>query len=257
MSRVIDPRIEAFIKNDIEFKKKNKATKNKTQLTHNKDTIHDEFVKLEELLLKDIEEKKEGNGRGVKNLKDYLKHIRALHKHTNKVTHKKLPADSVKRNNKSGFQLPSKITPELAAFIGEDPNTHQSRSDVTRFICKYLKDNNLRYEANMRYLLCDDKLMKLLNYDPLNPQIIDGQPNIMTYFTLQKYLAKHFIKSEKEKSEKKTTSKPKAKKQTKDDEDSDEEKPAKKKATKATKKKEPEPESESEEEEEEEDSDDE
>jgi len=60
-----------------------------------------------------------------------------------------------------------------------------ARTDVTKFLIKYIKDNNLQNESDKRIIEPDDKLHSLL-------QVPDG--DILTYFTLQKYMNRHFPK---------------------------------------------------------------
>ena len=50
---------------------------------------------------------------------------------------------------------------------------------------KYIKENNLQNESDKRIIEPDDKLQSLL-------EVPDGE--IITYFTLQKYMNRHFGK---------------------------------------------------------------
>ena len=83
------------------------------------------------------------------------------------------------------FQVPTGLTPELCAFMGRPAGSLESRSNVTKFITKYVSDNNLK---NKHDINADAKLLKLLK---LNKE------DKLTYFNLQKYLNVHYLKTEK------------------------------------------------------------
>lgn len=83
------------------------------------------------------------------------------------------------------FQVPTGLTPELCAFMGRPAGSLESRSNVTKFITKYVSDNNLK---NKHDINADAKLLKLLR---LNKE------DKLTYFNLQKYLNVHYLKADK------------------------------------------------------------
>ncbi len=89
----------------------------------------------------------------------------------------------------AGFTLPGLISDELSAFLKKEKGTMISRTDVTREINAYIKENNLQNPASRRFILADKKLSKLLNIDKSTP---------LSYFNLQKYLSPHFMKIPKE-----------------------------------------------------------
>jgi upstream activation factor subunit UAF30 len=82
----------------------------------------------------------------------------------------------------SGFTKPANIVPELASFLGVAPGTMVSRTDVTRAINAYIKENGLQNPDNRRHILCDSKLTSLLN---------PGAE--LTYFNMQRYLKPLFV----------------------------------------------------------------
>ena len=61
-----------------------------------------------------------------------------------------------------------------------------ARTEVTKYIIKYIEDNQLKNPANKKEILPDKALKSLL--DLKNPK--DG----VTYFNIQKYMNKHFLK---------------------------------------------------------------
>ena len=87
----------------------------------------------------------------------------------------------------SGFFKEVKITDDLAKFMSCNPSDLKSRVDVTRFICKYVKDKNLQNQQDKRYIIPDDSLKKLLKYDPN----VDGA---LSFPNVQKLIQKHFVK---------------------------------------------------------------
>jgi chromatin remodeling complex protein RSC6 len=86
----------------------------------------------------------------------------------------------------SGFVKPTKISNELAAFLGKEKGSEMARTDVTREINKYIRAHNLQDPKNGRHILADTKLKKLLK--------LKKEDNL-TYFNLQKYMSPHFAKA--------------------------------------------------------------
>lgn len=96
------------------------------------------------------------------------------------------------RKNKvvSGFQKPTRISKELAKFTGWNESELRSRVEVTKFICDYIKANNLQNPDDRRQILPDSKLQKLLGYNPKK------EPEPLRYYSIQFFLnkMKHFPK---------------------------------------------------------------
>jgi len=94
--------------------------------------------------------------------------------------------NKAKGNRKpSGFAKPSKVSNELCEFMGKDIGTHIARTEVTQYLIKYIRDNKL---ANKKIIYPDTKLKSLLG--------IETSPSEeLTYFTIQGYMNKHFIKN--------------------------------------------------------------
>jgi chromatin remodeling complex protein RSC6 len=87
----------------------------------------------------------------------------------------------------SGFIKPTRISDELAAFLGKTIGTEMARTEVSREINTYIHSNGLQDKANGRKINPDAKLAKLLK---LNKE------DELTYFNLQRYMKHHFIKAE-------------------------------------------------------------
>jgi len=106
---------------------------------------------------------------------------------------KQLDRDNKKNKNKgnkqpSGFANPTKISKELCKFMELPDGSERARTVVTKYIIKYIKDNNLQDPKNAKIIKPNNKLQTLLevknNEDPL------------TYFNIQRYMNKHFLKSQ-------------------------------------------------------------
>jgi upstream activation factor subunit UAF30 len=86
----------------------------------------------------------------------------------------------------SGFVKPTKISDELASFLGKDVGTEMARTDVTREINTYIRAHKLQDKDNGRKINPDTKLATLLKLEKTDE---------LTYFNLQKYMSPHFAKA--------------------------------------------------------------
>jgi upstream activation factor subunit UAF30 len=124
---------------------------------------------------------------GVKFLRSINKRLKLLKSKTTKVMKQRQRfTRKPSSNTNSGFLKPVNISKDMAKFTGWDPAHEKSRVEVTKYICKYIKDNNLQNPEDRRQILADDKLKKLLNYDP-------KKDDKLTYYKIQSYLKPHFI----------------------------------------------------------------
>ena len=87
----------------------------------------------------------------------------------------------------SGFARPSKVTKELCQFMNKSEGTEIARTDVTRALVAYIKENKLENATNSKIIAPDEKLKNLLG-------VADGDE--LNYFNIQKYMNKHFVKAE-------------------------------------------------------------
>jgi upstream activation factor subunit UAF30 len=86
----------------------------------------------------------------------------------------------------SGFAKPTRISDELAKFLGKPVGTELARTGVSKEINTYIRTHNLQDKTNGRLIHPDTKLASLLN-------IKNGEE--LTYFNLQRYMSPHFAKA--------------------------------------------------------------
>lgn len=119
--------------------------------------------------------------------KSILKELKVLKNDLKKVMKKK-GGEKKRGVTNSGFFKEVKITEDLAKFMQCKPDELKSRVDVTRFICKYVKDKNLQDQENKKIIVPDEPLKKLLKHDSKT----DGA---LTFPSVQKLIQKHFVKA--------------------------------------------------------------
>jgi chromatin remodeling complex protein RSC6 len=90
-----------------------------------------------------------------------------------------------KPRKKSGFALPVTLSDDLCEFMDCEKGTKRARTQITKYLNLYIDENNLKNPENKRIILPDAKLRKLLGDE------IEGVE--LTYFTIQKYMNKHFV----------------------------------------------------------------
>ena len=77
----------------------------------------------------------------------------------------------------SGFVKPTKISVELADFLGKEHGSLMARTEVTKQMTEYIRTHSLQDKKNGRVILPDAKLRKLLKLT---------DKDALTYFNLQK-----------------------------------------------------------------------
>ena len=118
------------------------------------------------------------------NLKVLEKSINKELKAAQKSAGKKKKRDGSSRKP-SGFNIPTLISDELAAFLGKPAATKLPRVEVTNAFNTYIKANNLHDPTNGRFILPDAALTRLLKLTPADR---------LSYFNLQAFIKHHFIK---------------------------------------------------------------
>jgi chromatin remodeling complex protein RSC6 len=85
----------------------------------------------------------------------------------------------------SGFVKPTRISDELAKFLGKTAGTEMARTEVSKEINAYIREKGLQDKENGRKIHPDASLSKLLALTSADE---------LTYFNLQRYMKHHFIK---------------------------------------------------------------
>jgi chromatin remodeling complex protein RSC6 len=121
-------------------------------------------------------------------LDDTMRDLKLFEKTMNSFVKKQtsVPLIEKKPRKKSGFALPSLISDDLCEFMGLEKGSKCARTDVTKSLNVYIANNNLQNQDNKQYIDPDDKLWKILGDEARGQDV--------TYFTIQKYINKHFIK---------------------------------------------------------------
>lgn len=87
---------------------------------------------------------------------------------------------------KKGFTQPIKISSILANFMNVPTETLISRTEVTKYIMRYIKDKGLENPSNRRQIWPDEALWNVLGENARKEQCL-------THFNLQKYMNVHFL----------------------------------------------------------------
>ena len=106
-------------------------------------------------------------------IKDARKRKRRVKTDENGVEVKRAP---------SIFERPTPISNDLCHFLGKSNGSLMSRSEVTKAVNNYVKEKNLKNKHDIKP---DASLKKLLG-------VPEGEQ--LTYFNLQRYLNKHYLK---------------------------------------------------------------
>jgi len=115
--------------------------------------------------------------------------VKSLAKIVRKIKAKLDDPDGTKaaeRAKNNGFNRKNAISEQLREFLGVEPGTLISRSEVTKFVNAYITDKGLKDPENGRAIVMDDRLRALLA-PPEGVQV--------TFLNLQKYLSPHYEKA--------------------------------------------------------------
>lgn len=113
-----------------------------------------------------------------KNVKKEMKHIQKNGTKKDKQKTKRAP---------SGFAKPTKVTKELCEFMNKPEGSELARTEVTKVLVNYIKEHNLiNGETDSKNkIIPDEKLKNLLG-------LKDEDLKELNYFSIQKYMNKHF-----------------------------------------------------------------
>jgi chromatin remodeling complex protein RSC6 len=123
----------------------------------------------------------------INNLQQQVKQVEKAMKRQMKGLQKEAHKNKSKGVRKpSGFATPSKVTKELCEFMNKEDGTEIARTEVTKALVTYIKSHKLENATNSQIITPDTKLKYLLG-------VCDGDE--LTYFNIQKYMNKHFVKN--------------------------------------------------------------
>jgi len=116
--------------------------------------------------------------------------VRTLEKNVKKRI-KTLEKEAKRNKNKgnkkpTGFASPTNVTPEICKFMEVPEGTKLARTEVTKFLIKYIKENKLQNPTQKKIITPDKTLSSLLDIKKN-----DKEP--LTYFNLQSKMNKHFV----------------------------------------------------------------
>lgn len=159
--------------------------------------IEDDII-VKKHLHENINEQLSTIGSVIKNLKAVeinLKNTSKECKKDSKVKKRVIPEEEKERRRAtSGFNKPVEVSETLLEFMGASTGSKVSRVEVTKNIIAYIKSNDLQKGRNFDV---DEKLLGLLG-EPVyllnskHPECGYGY----SYFSLPKYLSKHYVKKE-------------------------------------------------------------
>lgn len=155
---------------------------NNTNTSTDADITEELFSQFDQLIsqLTTMKSQITGIQQNIKQLeKSVKKQMKGLKKEVTKTKNKG-------NRQPSGFAKPSKVTKELCEFMNKTEGSEIARTEVTRALVAYIKENKLENATNSKFISPDNKLKGLLGLD-------EGQE--LTYFNIQKYMNKHFVKN--------------------------------------------------------------
>lgn len=119
-----------------------------------------------------------------------MEHLRCCFDYTlYKKLYKKKKQDCQKNTSnkkESSFLTSTEISNALCDFLNVEHGTKMARTEVTKYLTKYIKENSLQSELDMRKIIPDNKLIELFELN---------EDDKLAFFSLQKYLNKHFKKN--------------------------------------------------------------
>ena len=174
-------------KEEVENKVDDTSIKPKSKRAYNCENVlslFDELIDMVEIEIQNLRDSPTKT-KGIKFLRTLNKRVKILKNRTNKtLKHRKKKGHT--NNKNSGFLKPVNISDDMAKFTGWDKKTLRSRVEVTKYICNYIKEHDLQNPDDRRQIRPDNKLQKLLGYNPRK----EKEP--LRYYSLQTHLKKHF-----------------------------------------------------------------
>ncbi len=129
--------------------------------------------------------------------KDVDKALRNKDKTIDKTTKPKKPkkektekdTKTEKKKIVSGITKPVILSDDLCNFLGKPLKTEMARTEVTKELYQYIKDNKLQDSENKKIIKANKEMLSMLGVD-------EGYE--ITYFNIQNLMNKHYVKHETE-----------------------------------------------------------
>lgn len=167
------------------------------------ESVDAEFTAMLEDLATEASASKEAGRPANKFQRALAKRLEVLQRDTRRLTTRKRRnvTGTPKANVSSGIMRESRITPELAKFLGVAPETRMSRVQCTRLLNDYINSNKLKLAGDGREIVPNKDLTKLLGYD--QKKCVDLTPNKagkpknpdgkLYYWVIQQLIQRHFV----------------------------------------------------------------
>lgn len=171
------------------------------------ESVDAEFTAMLEDLATEASSSKEAGRPANKFQRALAKRLEVLQRDTRRITTRKRRnvTGTPKANVSSGIMRESRITPELAKFLGVAPETRMSRVQCTRLLNDYINSNKLKLAGDGREIVPNKDLTKLLGYD--QKKCVDLTPNKagkpknpdgkLYYWVIQQLIQRHFVSESK------------------------------------------------------------
>ena len=104
-----------------------------------------------------------------KRIRDLEKLIKKNDKKEDKKNDKKIKGkkekdiDNKEDKPKKGFARPIEVTKELCDFLNKEDGTKMARTDVTKALIEYIKENNLKSVENGQIILFSEFIRRINN----------------------------------------------------------------------------------------------
>lgn len=85
----------------------------------------------------------------------------------------------------SGFASPTQVSDALCDFMGREYGSLVSRTEFSKFLFAYIREQKLQSVAKPSVIIPDQKLADLLGREAMCEEL--------THFSIQKYITPHFI----------------------------------------------------------------
>lgn len=122
-----------------------------------------------------------------KQITGLVNHVKLLEKTVNKkvkTLEKEAKKNRMKGNRKaSGFAVPKPVSSALCSFMKKPEGSEFARTEVTKYIIKYIQENKLQNPNDKREILPDKALKTILKPKKNTP---------VTYFNIQRLMNPHF-----------------------------------------------------------------